>query len=72
VPWQGETDRVSELIAICLEEGVLFQPTGRGPTKLRMLPPLNLTDEELEFAFMALARAIRRVVDAAASRLESD
>ncbi len=61
VPWQGEADRVSELIAICLEEGVLFQPTGSGPTKLRMLPPLNLTDEELDCAFASLERAIRRV-----------
>ncbi len=61
VPWQGEADRVSELIAICLQEGVLFQPTGSGPTKLRMLPPLNLTDEELDCAFASLERAIRRV-----------
>jgi 4-aminobutyrate aminotransferase-like enzyme len=61
VPWEGDPHQVAELIESCLEEGVLFQPAGSTPTKVRMLPPLNLTDDELEFAFAALERGIRRV-----------
>jgi 4-aminobutyrate aminotransferase-like enzyme len=61
VPWAGEAGRVAELIETCLEEGVLFQPAGGSPTKVRLLPPLNLTSEELEEAFAALERALRRV-----------
>jgi len=34
---------------------------GSSPTKLRLLPPLNLDEEELEEGFAALERALRRV-----------
>jgi 4-aminobutyrate aminotransferase-like enzyme len=61
VPWKGESHQVADLIEACLEEGVLFQPAGAQPTKVRMLPPLNLKDEELEEAFAALERGARRV-----------
>jgi acetylornithine aminotransferase len=61
VPWDGEPRRVADLIEACLEEGVLFQPAGAQPSKVRMLPPLNLTEEELEEAFAALERGSRRV-----------
>lgn len=31
--------------------------------KVRLLPPLNLTDVELSYGFGAIERAIRRVAD---------
>ena len=34
---------------------------GGGPTKLRMLLPVNVTDEELESGFAILEKALQRV-----------
>jgi acetylornithine/N-succinyldiaminopimelate aminotransferase len=61
VPWAGEPEQVSDLIEACLEEGVLFAPAGMKPMKVRLLPPLNLTRAELDEAFAALERALRRI-----------
>ncbi|MCA9505356.1 MAG: aminotransferase class III-fold pyridoxal phosphate-dependent enzyme [Myxococcales bacterium] len=61
VAWDGDPAHTNELIACCLEEGVLFQTAGSRPMKVRLLPPLDLTEEELDSAFAALERAIRRV-----------
>ena len=64
VAWDGDPDIANELISVCIEEGVLFQTTGAKPMGIRMLPPLNLTDSELETGFAALERALRRVAKA--------
>ena len=61
VPWKGEAAQVADLIEASLEEGVLFAAAGAHPMKVRLLPPLNLTHDELEEAFAALERALRRV-----------
>jgi len=42
---------------------VLLQTAGGAPTKIRMLPPLNVTDAELDDAFAALERALVRVAE---------
>ncbi len=34
---------------------------GKDPMKIRMLLPVNVTDEELDAGFAALERALRRV-----------
>jgi acetylornithine/N-succinyldiaminopimelate aminotransferase len=61
VAWDGNPQLTADLIATCIEEGVLFQPAGSSPMKVRLLPPLCLTDTELETGFAALERALRRV-----------
>lgn len=61
VAWQGDPKITQEIVSTSLEEGVLFQTAGSDPMKIRLLPPLTLTDEELEAGFAALERALRRV-----------
>jgi acetylornithine/N-succinyldiaminopimelate aminotransferase len=61
VAWDGDAERTAAIIEAALEEGVLVQPAGSAPTKIRLLPPLNLTDEELDSGFAAIERAMRGV-----------
>lgn len=61
VAWQGEPMFAQEIVAAALEEGVLVQTAGSDPMKIRLLPPLNLRDEELVAGMAALERALRRV-----------
>ena len=61
VPWNGEAATTMEIIEVAAEEGVWVQPAGSDPTKIRLLPPLNLTKEELADGFAALERALIRV-----------
>jgi 4-aminobutyrate aminotransferase-like enzyme len=41
----------------------LFFPAGAKPTKIRMLLPMNTTDEELETGFTILEKALTRVAE---------
>lgn len=61
VPWRGDAATTQEIVEVAAEEGVLVQTAGGNPTKIRMLPPLNVTREELEDGFAALERALARV-----------
>ena len=61
VPWDGDAKTTLELVEVAAEEGVLVQPAGGVPMKIRLLPPLNLTKEELEDGFACLERALVRV-----------
>jgi 4-aminobutyrate aminotransferase-like enzyme len=61
VAWQGDPRITAEIVETCLEEGALFQTAGSTPMKIRLLPPLCLTDAELEAGFASLERALRRV-----------
>jgi len=61
VTWSGEVDTTNKIVEVALEEGVLLQTAGGAPTKIRILPPLNVTDAELDDAFAALERALLRV-----------
>lgn len=61
VVWHGEARITQELVETCLEEGVLFHTAGSSPMKIRMLPPLCLTQDELDSGFARLERAIRRL-----------
>jgi len=63
VPWHGSADLVKAILQACFEEGLILLDAGSNPSKLRMLPPLNTTDEELEAAFSALEKALRRVAE---------
>ena len=61
VPWSGDERVTLEIVEAALEEGVLVQTAGGHPTKIRMLPPLNVTKAELADGFRALERALVRV-----------
>ena len=61
VAWDGDAEIAQEIVETSLEEGVMFQTAGGDPTKIRLLPPLTLEDDELADGFDALERALRRV-----------
>jgi 4-aminobutyrate aminotransferase/(S)-3-amino-2-methylpropionate transaminase len=63
VPWHGSPDVTSAVLAACFDEGLVLLSAGTNPCKVRMLPPLNATDEELEAAFCILEKAIARVAE---------
>jgi len=63
VAWDGDARVTTQLVHDCLDEGVLFQMAGAAPTKIRLLPPLCLTNEELTVAFASLERALLRVAE---------
>jgi 4-aminobutyrate aminotransferase-like enzyme len=63
VPWDGRPAIASAVLRACFDEGLILLSTGSRPTKIRMLPPVNTTDEELEAAFTALEKALRRVAE---------
>ena len=46
------------------EEGLIVFTAGANPTRLRLLLPVNTSDEELEAGFAMLEKALRRVGEA--------
>ncbi len=63
VPWDGSPEIVSTVLHAAFEEGVILLSAGSNPSKIRMLPPVNTTDEELEACFSMLEKAMRRVAE---------
>ena len=63
VPFDGSPEIVKTLLLAAFEEGLILMSAGSQPTKIRMLPPLNTTDEELEACFSMLEKAMRRVAE---------
>lgn len=61
VPFDGSAEVVSEILEAAFEEGLLVFSAGSDPTKIRMLLPVNTTDEELEAGFAMLEKALVRV-----------
>jgi 4-aminobutyrate aminotransferase-like enzyme len=61
VPFDGSRELVDAVIHRAFEEGLLVLGTGECPVKLRMLLPVNTTDEELEVGFAILEKALRAV-----------
>jgi len=59
--WNGGPDIATAIVEVALEEGALLQTAGSSPMKIRLLPPLNLTADELTRGFAAIERALRRV-----------
>ena len=51
------------MLRAAFEEGMLAFSAGANPTKIRMLLPVNVTDEELEAGFTILEKALRRVAE---------
>jgi 4-aminobutyrate aminotransferase-like enzyme len=63
VPFDGSPEIAKTVLAAAFEEGLVLMSAGANPTKIRMLPPVNTTDEELEACFTMLEKAMRRVAD---------
>jgi 4-aminobutyrate aminotransferase-like enzyme len=61
VPFDGSKEVLAAVLKTAFEEGLLIWGAGSNPGKVRMLLPLNTTDEELEAAFTILEKALRRV-----------
>ncbi len=63
IPFDGAPATANAVIKAAFEEGVLVFGAGKDPMKIRMLLPVNVTDEELDAGFAALERALRRVAN---------
>jgi 4-aminobutyrate aminotransferase-like enzyme len=63
VPFDGSAAVTSAILAAAFEEGLMAFSAGADPTKIRMLLPVNTTDEELEAGFTMLEKAMRRVAE---------
>ena len=64
VPFDGSPEVVRAVLKEAYELGLILLSTGSLPMKIRMLPPVNATDEELESAFSLLERALCVVAEA--------
>ncbi len=63
VPFDGRPAVVKRILEVAFEEGLFVFSAGANPTKIRMLLPVNTTDEELEAGFTMLEKAMRRVAE---------
>jgi len=63
VVFDGSEEIVTEIVHAAFEEGVMVFGAGSNPSKIRILLPVNTTDEELEAGFTMLEKAIRRVAE---------
>ena len=63
VPFDGSPEIVRAVLVAAFEAGLLAFSAGSNPTKIRLLPPLNTSDEELEAAFAILEKALRHVAE---------
>jgi acetylornithine/N-succinyldiaminopimelate aminotransferase len=64
VPWEGDPEVTLDVVKTAFDEGLVLLGAGRDPAKIRMLLPVNVTDEELEAGFAILEKALRRVSEA--------
>ena len=64
VPFDGSPEVVRDLLNTAFEEGLLIFGAGANPGRVRMLLPVNVTDEELEAGFTVLEKSLTRVAEA--------
>jgi 4-aminobutyrate aminotransferase-like enzyme len=63
LPFDGAADVVTDVVKAAFDEGLMVFGAGSNPMKIRMLLPVNTTDEELEAGFAMLEKAMRRVAE---------
>ncbi len=63
VPFDGQAEVAQAVIQAAFQEGLLVFGAGRDPMKIRLLLPVNVTDEELEVGFGILEKALARVAE---------
>ncbi len=61
VPWNGAPEVVKAVLQAAFDEGLILLGAGSNPGKIRLLPPVNTTDEELEACFAILEKALAHV-----------
>lgn len=61
IPFDGAPATANAVIKAAFEEGLLVFGAGKDPMKIRMLLPVNVTDEELDAGFAVLEKALQRV-----------
>jgi 4-aminobutyrate aminotransferase-like enzyme len=64
VAFDGRGDVTSDVLRAAWDEGLIVFTAGANPTRVRLLLPVNTTDEELEAGFAMLEKALRRVGEA--------
>ncbi len=62
-PFDGSPEVVRAVLRSAYQEGILLFSAGESPTKIRLLLPVNITDEEIEAGFTVIEKALRRVAD---------
>ncbi len=60
-PFDGDATVANAVIKAAFEEGLLVFGAGKDPMRVRMLLPVNVSDEELDAGFAMLEKALRRV-----------
>jgi 4-aminobutyrate aminotransferase-like enzyme len=63
VPFDGKPSDVEAVMRAAWDEGLVVFSAGASPARVRLLLPVNTTDEELEAGFAMLEKALRRVAD---------
>ena len=63
IPFDGSAELVSAVVRTSFEEGLLVWSAGSNPGKIRMLLPVNITEEELESGLIVLEKALLRVAE---------
>jgi 4-aminobutyrate aminotransferase-like enzyme len=61
VPFDGKAEVADAVMRAAFEEGLVVFTGGSHPSRIRLLLPVNTTDEELEAGFAMLEKALRRV-----------
>jgi 4-aminobutyrate aminotransferase-like enzyme len=57
----GTADAVRRVIEVAFERGLLLFGAGERPSRVRLLLPVNTSDEELDAGFALLEDALRAV-----------
>jgi acetylornithine/N-succinyldiaminopimelate aminotransferase len=63
VPFDGAPATANAVLKAAFDEGLFVFGAGKDPMKVRMLLPVNVSDEELDEGFALLERALRRVAE---------
>jgi len=63
VPFDGSRELALAVAQTAFDEGLMVFTAGANPTKIRMLLPVNTTDEELESGIAILEKALARVAE---------
>jgi 4-aminobutyrate aminotransferase-like enzyme len=63
VPFDGSPRAAERVVKLAFEEGLLLHGAGARPSKIRLLLPVNTTDEELDAGFAILEKALRRAAE---------
>jgi len=63
VPFDGSPEVVRDVLHTAFDDGLLVFSAGSNPGRIRMLLPVNVTDEELEAGFTVLEKTLVRVAE---------